>query len=59
MDKTFKFEFTVEQTNVILASLGRMPYDSVAALVTEIQKQAQAQILELNMNAAGENSEKK
>lgn len=59
MDKTFKFEFTVEQTNVILASLGRMPYDSVAALVAEIQKQAQAQISESNINAAVEKTEKK
>lgn len=44
MEKTFKFEFTVEQTNVILAALGRMPYESVVGLIAEIQKQAQSQI---------------
>lgn len=44
MEKTLKFEFTVEQTNVILAALGRMPYEAVAGLIAEMQKQAQSQI---------------
>lgn len=45
MDKTIiKFEFTLEQTNLIMASLGRMPYESVAQMIAEIQKQAQSQL---------------
>lgn len=52
MDKTFTFEFTVEQTNIIFAALGRMPYESVAGLIAEMQKQAQLQIPEANMKVA-------
>jgi len=45
MDKTIlKFEFTIEQTNLMMAALGRMPYESVAPMIAEIQKQAQAQL---------------
>lgn len=39
-----KFEFTVEQVNLILSSLGRMPYEAVVQMITEVQKQAQEQI---------------
>ena len=44
MENTLKFEFTVEQTNLILAALARMPYEAVAPMIAELQKQAQAQI---------------
>lgn len=44
MDKTLKFEFTIEQTNMVLAALGRMPYEAVAPMIAEVQKQAQAQM---------------
>ena len=45
MDKTIlKFEFTIEQTNLMMAALGRMPYESVAPMIAEIQKQAQAPV---------------
>lgn len=50
MDKTLEFKFTVEQTNIILASLGRMPYETVSQLITEIQKQAQSQLQESAIN---------
>ena len=39
-----KLELTVEQVNTILASLGRMPYEAVAALITEVQRQGNSQI---------------
>jgi hypothetical protein len=39
----FKFEFTPEQINIIVAALGRMPYETVFALINDIQKQAQDQ----------------
>ena len=38
------FEFTVEQVNTILAMLGRGPFDAVAALIADIQNQAQPQL---------------
>ena len=41
---TFKFEFTHEQVNIIVAALGRMPYETVFALINDIQKQAQIQL---------------
>lgn len=44
MEKTLTFEFNIDQTNMILAALGRQPYDTVSLLVLEIQKQAQAQL---------------
>lgn len=44
MEKKLKFEFTVEQVNLILASLSRMPYEAVAQMIAEVQKQAQEQI---------------
>ena len=34
-----KLELTIEQVNVILASLGKQPYEAVAGVITEIQKQ--------------------
>ena len=44
MDKTIKFEFTIEQTNMELTALSRMPYESVVQIIAEVQKQAQAQV---------------
>jgi hypothetical protein len=54
MDKTLKFEFTIEQTNMVLAALGRMPYETVAPMIMEVQKQAQAQLPQ-NGQAMGPN----
>jgi hypothetical protein len=39
-----KLEFTIDQVNIILTSLGRMPYESVFTLIADVQTQAQAQI---------------
>lgn len=44
MNNTLKFEFTVEQANIILTALARMPYESVVGLINEMQKQAQSQV---------------
>jgi hypothetical protein len=41
---TLKFELTIEETNVVMASLGRMPYDQVFNLVTKLQQQATPQL---------------
>jgi len=41
---SIKFEFTIEQTNMIMAALVRLPYEAVAPLIAEIQKQADSQV---------------
>ena len=44
MNTTIKFELTIEQANIILESLSRMPYHAVAGLIVELQKQAASQV---------------
>ena len=38
-----KFDLTVEEANIILAALGRMPYEAVWQVVAKLQDQAQSQ----------------
>jgi len=35
-----KLDLTIQEANLILASLGRMPYEAVFALIENIRKQA-------------------
>ena len=39
-----QFELTLDEANVVLASLGKQPFDSVAQLIQNIQQQAQPQL---------------
>lgn len=39
-----QFELTLDEANVILASLGKQPFDAVAQLIQNIQQQAQPQL---------------
>lgn len=39
-----KFEVTVEEANLILTALGRLPFEAVATLIPKIQKQGQEQM---------------
>lgn len=39
-----KLDLTVEETNIIMAALGKMPYEAVFQLVDKIRSQAQAQL---------------
>jgi hypothetical protein len=39
-----KFEFTLDEINVIMAALGKAPYEAVAGVIANIQKQAQPQL---------------
>jgi hypothetical protein len=41
---TITLSLNVDQVNMVLAALGNAPYVQVAALVAEIQKQAQSQL---------------
>ena len=38
------FEFTIEETNVIMSALGRAPYEAVFQLVEKIRTQAGPQL---------------
>jgi len=40
----YKFEFTEEQANLILAALQELPYKMSNAIILEIQNQAQEQL---------------
>ncbi len=52
MDKiTIKFELTFEEANAVLFSLGKMPYDQVAALVEKLRQQAAPQLPSPGQNA--------
>ena len=42
-----KFEFTIEELNIIMAALGRMPYEQVFQLVENVRNQAAPQIQQL------------
>jgi hypothetical protein len=50
MNNTIKFELSFEQANIVLESLSRMPYQAVAALIAELQKQAAPQVSNGNVS---------
>ena len=41
-----KFEFTVDEINMILGAIGRLPYENVFQLVEKIRTQASTQVAE-------------
>lgn len=44
MDKNVKLELTIDQLNVIMLGLSKLPLETVLATFTEVQKQADAQL---------------
>jgi len=46
-DVMLNLELNVGEVNMILASLGKHPFDEVVALVSKIKQQGEAQIQEL------------
>lgn len=49
-----KFELTLNEANLVLNSLGKQPFDTVASLIYKIQKQAQPQLPALEEAIAAE-----
>lgn len=47
-----KLELTLEQVNTILASLGKQPFEAVAGVINEIQKQGGPQAAAMEAEAA-------
>jgi hypothetical protein len=43
-NQTIKFEVTIEEANVILASLARQPYEAVAQLIDKLRSQGSSQV---------------
>jgi hypothetical protein len=39
-----KFEFSIDEINIVLAALGQRPFDSVAKLIQSIHRQAEPQL---------------
>lgn len=52
-----KLELTLEQVNIILASLGKQQYEVVAGVIAEIQKQGTPQAAALEAEAASDKVE--
>lgn len=44
MEQIIKLELTVQEVNSILASLGKHPFDQIAALIGKIKQQGDAQL---------------
>lgn len=44
MEPKIKLEFTLNETNVILNALGRMPYEAVFTIVESLRLQAAKQL---------------
>ena len=44
MEQQINLELTVQEVNTILASLGKHPFDQIAALISKIKQQGDAQL---------------
>lgn len=53
MEQTIKFEFTVDEANVILNAVAQLPYGQVAGLIENIRRQAAPQVQQVE-DAANE-----
>jgi len=43
-EQKIRLELSIEETNVVLAALGKMPYEDVFLLIGNIQQQATQQV---------------
>jgi hypothetical protein len=41
---TLKFEFTIDEANLVLAALSKAPYEQVAGLIAKVREQAAPQV---------------
>jgi len=44
MDKNVKLELTIDQLNIVMLGLSKLPLETVLATFTEVQRQADAQL---------------
>jgi len=52
-----KLELTIEETNMILRSLGKHPFEDIAALIIKIKQQGEPQVAELEKQLAAAKAE--
>jgi len=57
MEQTIKFEFTVNETNIVLHALSNLPFRDSASLIEKMKTTAQSQISPAPLPALGEESE--
>ena len=43
-----KLDLTIDEVNVVLASLGKQPFEAVAGVIQKIQQQAGPQVQEIS-----------
>jgi len=46
------FELTLDEANLVLAALGKAPFETVAGLITKMREQAQPQLAEMEQAEA-------
>lgn len=56
--KDIRFHLNVNEVNLILKSLGNLPYYQVCALIEKMQQQANAQVTQSNGNSSLLNGQK-
>lgn len=47
------FNLTLDETNVILAALGKLPYEAAAPVIDKLRQQAQPQLQQAPQEQAG------
>jgi hypothetical protein len=47
------FNLTLDETNVILAALGKLPYEAAAPVIDKLRQQAQPQLQQAPQEPAG------
>lgn len=55
--KKLNFQFTLDETNAVLAALGELPFVKSAAIIQAIQMQAMPQMAEMNSQENSETQE--
>ena len=53
----FKFELTLDEANLVLAALGKAPFEQVAGLISKIKEQATPQLAAVEAAQAQESAE--
>jgi hypothetical protein len=55
----FQFELTLDEANMVLAALGKAPFETVAALIGKIKQQAEPQLsrVQAELEAAQKSAE--
>ena len=53
----FKFELTLDEANLILAALGKAPFEQVAGLINKLKEQATPQLERVQAEVAAQQAE--